>query len=137
MVPEAPTLVGEAAGSEADPPFHVVPRSRKTGAIPEPSRRTEGQLVTLRNPQLLKKILTLLHFPLFGPPIRSQTPVWYFILWGNLKEGDRLEHLRVDEEILKWFFKKSNELAWIGFIWLRMGTIWRDIVSTVMNIRVA
>jgi len=58
-------------------------------------------------------------------------------LWRNLKEEDRLEYLGVDETILKWFFKKSNEFAWIGFIWLRIETIWRDIVSTVMNIRVS
>jgi len=75
--------------------------------------------------------------PHFGAPNRSQTPVWYFILWGNLKEGDRLEYLSVDETILKWFFKKSNEFVWIGVTWLRIGTIWRDIVSTVKNIRVS
>jgi hypothetical protein len=36
---------------------------------------------------------------------------------------DHLEHLQADRrKILKLIFKKLDEMVWIRFIWLRMGT---------------
>lgn len=44
-------------------------------------------------------------------------------LLGNLKETDRLEHIRVDEKIiLKWILKDQVGKVWTGFIWLRIRT---------------
>jgi len=38
-------------------------------------------------------------------------------------ERDHLEDLSVEERIiLKWIFKICNGEAWIGMIWLRIGT---------------
>ena len=42
---------------------------------------------------------------------------------GDLRERDHLENLGVDGTmILKWIFKKCD-VAWVGLIWLRIGTI--------------
>jgi hypothetical protein len=42
--------------------------------------------------------------------------------WGNLREGDHVEDPGLDERLkLKWIFEKSDG-AWIGSIWLRIGT---------------
>jgi hypothetical protein len=41
---------------------------------------------------------------------------------GNLREGDHLKDLSVDERIiLKWLFEKLERRAWTGYIWLRIG----------------
>jgi hypothetical protein len=43
--------------------------------------------------------------------------------WGDLREGVYLEYLGVDGRIiLSWIFKKWYREAWIGLIWLRIGT---------------
>jgi hypothetical protein len=42
--------------------------------------------------------------------------------WGNLRERDNLENLRVDGRIIfKWIFKKWDGWARTGLIWLRIG----------------
>jgi hypothetical protein len=38
----------------------------------------------------------------------------------DLRERDLLEDLAVDGRILKSTFKKWDELAWIGLVWLRI-----------------
>jgi hypothetical protein len=41
--------------------------------------------------------------------------------WGNLRERDHLEDEGIDGRIiLKLVFKKWDEGAWTGLIWLRM-----------------
>ena len=43
--------------------------------------------------------------------------------WEDLREGDHLGDLGVDERIiLKWILKKRDEESWTGLIWLRIGT---------------
>ena len=39
------------------------------------------------------------------------------VLVGRLRERDHLGKI-----MLKWIFKKLNEGAWTGLIWLRIGT---------------
>jgi len=42
---------------------------------------------------------------------------------GNLRERDHLEDTCVDGRIiLRWIFRKWDERAWTGLIWLRIGT---------------
>ena len=49
----------------------------------------------------------------------AHTAFW----WGDLMEGDHLEHTSIDGTImLKWIFKKWDWEAWTGLIWLRTGT---------------
>jgi hypothetical protein len=48
--------------------------------------------------------------------------------WGNLKERDNLENSGVDRKIiLRWIFRKWDVGAWTGSIWLRKGTVGRDL----------
>jgi hypothetical protein len=43
--------------------------------------------------------------------------------WEDLREGDHLGDLGVDERILlKWIFERWGGEAWTGLIWLRVGT---------------
>jgi hypothetical protein len=50
---------------------------------------------------------------------KKHTGFW----WGNLREKDHLEDPGVDVRIiLRWIFRKWNGGAWIGLIWLRIGT---------------
>jgi hypothetical protein len=42
--------------------------------------------------------------------------------WGDMREGDNLEDLGVDERtILKRFCRKWYGELWTGLIWLRIG----------------
>jgi len=42
--------------------------------------------------------------------------------WEDLREGDHLGDLGVDERIiLKWIFKRWDGEAWTGLIWLHVG----------------
>jgi hypothetical protein len=41
--------------------------------------------------------------------------------WENLKEGDHLKYLNVDENKIKWIFKKYVGRVMTGFIWLGIG----------------
>ena len=43
--------------------------------------------------------------------------------WGNLRDRDHLGDPGVDgRKILSWIFRKWDEEAWTGLIWLRIGT---------------
>ena len=43
--------------------------------------------------------------------------------WGDLREGDHLEYLGIDERIiLKRIFKKWGKESSGGFFWFRIGT---------------
>jgi len=43
--------------------------------------------------------------------------------WGNLRERDRSEDPGVDRRLIfSWIFRKWDVGAWIGLIWLRIGT---------------
>jgi len=43
--------------------------------------------------------------------------------WGNLREMDHLEKPGLDGRIiLRWVFRKWDEVAWTGLLWLRIGT---------------
>jgi hypothetical protein len=47
----------------------------------------------------------------------------YSVLVRSLREIDDLENLRLDRRIiLKLVFKKWYGEAWIGLVWLRIGT---------------
>ena len=43
--------------------------------------------------------------------------------WANLRERDHSEYTGVDGRmILRWIFRKWDEEAWTGSIWLRVRT---------------
>jgi hypothetical protein len=53
---------------------------------------------------------------------REETYVESF-WWENFSERDHLGELSVSEKIiLKWVFKKWDQEAWIGSMWLRIET---------------
>ena len=60
------------------------------------------------------------------------TEIW----WGNLREGDHLEHVGVDERIiLKWIFEKWDEV--MEYIYLTQNRdSWRALVNAVLNLQV-
>jgi len=44
--------------------------------------------------------------------------------WGNLRERDHLEEPGIyGRIILRWVFRKWYGDAWMGFIWLSIGTV--------------
>jgi hypothetical protein len=48
----------------------------------------------------------------------------YRILVGNQRERDHVEDPGIDGKIiLRWIFRKLGGRAWIGLIWLRIGTV--------------
>jgi len=55
--------------------------------------------------------------------VRGRGEVYTEFRWVNRVERDHLEDLSVDGRIIfKWSFKKWRWGAWIGLIWLRVGT---------------
>jgi hypothetical protein len=56
------------------------------------------------------------------------------VWWGNLKRKDRLETLSIKRIILKLIFKGLESVC-TGLIWLT-GTRGKDVIKTVMNLRV-
>ena len=60
------------------------------------------------------------------------TEIW----WGNLREGDHLEHVGEDERIiLKWIFEKWDEV--MEYIYLTQNRdSWRALVNAVLNLQV-
>jgi hypothetical protein len=40
---------------------------------------------------------------------------------GNLRERNHLKDPCTDGRILRWIFRKWDERAWTGLIWLRIG----------------
>jgi hypothetical protein len=56
---------------------------------------------------------------------------------GNLRGRDRWGDRGVDGRIiLRWIFKKWEVGVRTGFCWLRIGDMWRTLVSAVRNLRV-
>jgi hypothetical protein len=53
---------------------------------------------------------------------------------GNVKESGHVEDLGVDGRIIKYVVKKLCGMAWIGFIWLSIGTRGGVVVNMVTNL---
>jgi hypothetical protein len=54
----------------------------------------------------------------------------YRVCWKNARQRDHLEGLGTDKGIiLKWIFRKGDEVAWTGLIWLRVGTSGRHLLT--------
>jgi hypothetical protein len=62
----------------------------------------------------------------------------YRVLVGKLRERDLLEDLDRWEVNIKmdFHFKEVGGEAWIGLIWLRIGTDFQTHLNVVMNLRV-
>jgi hypothetical protein len=43
--------------------------------------------------------------------------------WGNVRERDNLKDPSMDwRVVIRWIFRKWNEGAWTGSMWLKTGT---------------
>jgi len=53
--------------------------------------------------------------------VRVEVYSWFW--WGNLRGRSHFEDPGIDGRlILRWIFRKWDVRAWIGLMWLRIGT---------------
>jgi len=58
----------------------------------------------------------------------GQVHTWFW--WGNLKQRNHLEITGIDGKIiLKWILKAEDGRVWCGFIWLKIGTSVRFLLT--------